>query len=362
MLDRTIVERVEDSRGADEYEKLVLRVPESLLYMSIKYRNFLVRILPGSKPVYFIARSGRETVGVLPTFVSRNGVHGCVINSLPFYGSHGGILAAPDIRNPFGVRAALLEAWTALAEEERASASTMISSPFDGDSIQDAVPHDYADYRIGQITPLPANADDDYELREALFARLHQKTRNAIRKAEKSGVVISHSNDMETLRQLASLHQENMKRFGGRSKSWQVFSAIREGFEYDTDYRVYVATFRGSVVAVLLVFFFNRTAEYFTPATHENARVYQPMSLLVFHAMIDAIRRGCTNWNWGGTWATQTGVYRFKSRWGSVDRTYNYFTRLYDPHVLRLSPEVLLTAFPNFYVIPFKELARVSSS
>jgi hypothetical protein len=96
--------------------------------------------------------------------------------------------------------------------------------------------------------------------------------------------------------------------------------------------------------------------EYFTPATDVGYRGLQPMSLLVFTAMQDAVRRGCRWWNWGGTWVTQDGVYRFKKRWGTVDRRYFYHTTVFDKGILRCSPEQLLEAYPYFYVVPFTQL------
>ena len=40
--------------------------------------------------------------------------------------------------------------------------------------------------------------------------------------------------------------------------------------------------------------------------------------------MASAAKRGMTRWNWGGTWLSQDGVYRFKKGWaGRVVRTKN---------------------------------------
>jgi lipid II:glycine glycyltransferase (peptidoglycan interpeptide bridge formation enzyme) len=144
------------------------------------------------------------------------------------------------------------------------------------------------------------------------------------------------------------------------AKPWMVFAALRETFTYDQDYRVYVAEKDGEVIAALLVFYYNRTAEYFTPAIAEGYRSYQPMSFLVFEAMKEATRRGLQFWNWGGTWLTQGGVYHFKSRWGTSEHRYFYYIREYGrPNLLRtLSPEEITKAYLYFYVMPFHLLER----
>jgi hypothetical protein len=74
--------------------------------------------------------------------------------------------------------------------------------------------------------------------------------------------------------------------------------------------------------------------------------------------MQEAVRRGCTIWNWGGTWVSQLGVYRFKSRWNTTDARYRYFIKEYQPDAFRDRQRgELLDAYPFFYAIPFHLLA-----
>jgi hypothetical protein len=147
-----------------------------------------------------------------------------------------------------------------------------------------------------------------------------------------------------------------MAAVGGLAKPFCVFEAIAEIFTYDHDYRVYVADNKGATIAALLVFFYNGVVEYYTPAADVESRHLQPMSLLIFTAMQDAVRQDHRWWNWGGTWATQNGVYRFKKRWGTVDRPYFYYTTVFDKRILRSSREQLLKAYPYFYVLPFSQV------
>ncbi len=83
------------------------------------------------------------------------------------------------------------------------------------------------------------------------------------------------------------------------------------------------------------------------------------MALILYRAMEDAAARGCTCWNWGGTWLSQQGVYRFKRKWGAGDRRYRYYVRVNDEGVLHRSPGELLSAYPDFYVVPFDRLKTV---
>lgn len=339
----------------ERYDELLCRVPKSLLYHSLRYRNFLRSILGGSKDRYLLAFEDGDLVAAMPAFV-KQGPYGAVVNSLPFYGSNGSIIALEGTEQQ--TKKALLDAFEDMCREEEAVTSTIVGNPFDRD---DGLFEDHGaevlDERIGQFTSLPDQGDSD-SVAGQLMASFHVKTRNMIRKGERSGFECGHDGSELTMRQLYLLHKSNMDAIGGLAKPWPVFQAILLHFNYDRDYHVYTARKNGVIVSALLVFFFNKTAEYFTPATHEEYRSEQPLSLLIFIAMKDAASKGCCWWNWGGTWLTQDGVYRFKSRWGTKDFGYRYFIKEYKSIDLLRSQKrsALLEAYPYFYVLPFTEL------
>ena len=343
----------------ESYKQLLLTSDTALLYVSISYRNFLQRILKNSNPYYLLAYHDGHLVGALPTFIMTHQTYGSVLNSLPFYGSNGGLIVSPQCGTPIAVKQALLDAFRDLAIQQHVAISTLITNPLDStDTRQIDVPHTWRDVRIGQITSLPDTRDGDDDLEDRLMSSFHKKTRNSIRKASKSDVLVSSSASFDVLRNLAEIHKENIEAIGGLAKPWPVFEAIWDCFEYDRDYKIYTAERRGKLIAALLVFFYNRTAEYFVPGTLADARIYQPMSLLIFEAMKDATKRSLYYWNWGGTWLNQDGVYDFKKRWGTYDKMYYYYVQEYaeNSRMRDLTAQELQKAYPYFYVLPYSAL------
>ncbi len=342
----------------EEYNHWLFSVENSLLYASLPFKNFLQQLLVDSQPFYLLAFEQNKIIGALPTFLKRNTRFGNVLNSMPFYGSNGGPIVAPQLANKTSIQQSLLDAFRSLALEKNSVTATLISNPLDPinmfyDSGSQSL---LMDQRIGQITSLPVYPGTKDDLSEKLMDRFHKKTRNAIRKAQNSHLIISHTDSLEALQILANLHQKSMEVIGGSVKPWSVFSSIRKTFIYDQDYRVYVAQKDGVVIGALLVFYFNRIAEYYIPASDEEARIYQPMSLLIYEAMQEAVLRGCTYWNWGGTWLSLTGVYNFKSRWGTSDYPYYYYVSVMDKNILLQTKEKMLEEYPFFYVVPFSYL------
>lgn len=340
-----------------DYLQLLNETPAAMFNHSLEFRKFLQQVLIDAQDHYLLAYEAGELIAALPLFL-KQGPLGVVVNSLPFYGSHGGILAKPNASN--SAKRLLMAAFNDFCYEIDAVCSTLIESPMDsGKEIYNSYSYDYHDERIGQITRLPLQGDYP-EVSEKLLNQYHGKTRNMILKGIKSGFVVGNDGSYKTFKALQDIHLENILSLGGVAKSWAVFQAIRGVFQYDRDYRIYTATFDGKIVCALLIFYFRGMVEYFTPATLEAYRSHQPLSLLIFTAMRDAVvERGATHWNWGGTWLSQKGVYKFKSRWGTTDHPYRYHVRAYRDSSFfdQLSKADLLNDYPYFYTVPFSALA-----
>jgi lipid II:glycine glycyltransferase (peptidoglycan interpeptide bridge formation enzyme) len=122
---------------------------------------------------------------------------------------------------------------------------------------------------------------------------------------------------------------------------------------FGNNFRIYVAENNGVKVAGILILLYKNTIEYFTPVVETDYKDKQVLSALIFETMITLFKEGYKIWNWGGTWPTQDGVYRFKSRWGAEDKNYNYYNLIMDERILNFDKSLLLKAFPNFYLYKY---------
>lgn len=334
-----MIEVAELKRGEEEaWDSFLLGSEGGLIFHSIRYRNLLVEHL-GCESEYLVARESGEIRGVLPIMWSED-PDGRVCNSLPFFGSHGGPIAAEP-----GIERALIDAWNDRATDDRTLAGTMVANPFLDHEAPLPV-HGLTDERISQVTVLPKAADPD-----SLLAVVESSARRNVRKAERLGFEVQC--DHGALADLGRIHQENLRTIGGIAKSQDFFEAIPRHMRPGADFDVWVARRDGVVVAGLLVFYFNQVAEYFTPAVLHDHRGDQPLAQILVRAMVDAAQRGCRLWNWGGTGTGQEGVFRFKRKWGARDVRYRYFVQVNDEQLLGAEPENVRARFRHFYVVPF---------
>ncbi len=321
----------------DAYERFVVGCPRALFYHSLPFRDFLVGLL-GCEPRYAVAVEGSEVVGVFP-LMSAEGPYGRVLNSLPYFGSNGGVVASSAEAGN-----ALYRWYEAELATPHVAAGTIIGNPLDSDPAA-LPPGDLEDSRVGLVTTL----------REA---SIEPSAHRNVRKALRSGVEVEVEN--EGFAVLEALHIESMTANGGQPKTPAFFTAVQTHFRPGDDYNLYLARIEGAPVGGLLLFYFGSTVEYYVPATAVEFRSVQPMAAILRRAMDDAAARGFRLWNWGGSWTEQESLIRFKSKWGGRRRVYRYWTKLQHRELLSLSRGDLLAAYPGFYVVPFSALGTTA--
>lgn len=318
---------VEEARDGDEVDAFLRTRPEALFYYTTSYRNLLVELLECEDRT-LVARDDGEICGVMP-LLYRDGVY----NSLPYYGSNGG---------PLGEAAPLLEAYAGLATAADTVSATVVSNPF-----AEAGPsplHNLLDERIAHFTSL---VDEP-------LSRIEPSARRNVRRAESAGIVVRA--DPEALPRLYELHDQNIRALGGRPKSRAFFDVLPRRLVAGEQWQVFAAYRGNEMVAGLLLLYFGRTVEYFTPAIDHRHRQDQPLAAILATAIEEARERGFERWNWGGTWASQESLRRFKVKWGGEESRYAYFVQLNRPELLDSTPADLYARYGDFFVLPYAAL------
>lgn len=326
------------------YEVFLKSQKTAMIYYSLKFKTFLEK-QTSSFGLYFIVTDESDNVcGVLPLLI-KDGPLGKVLNSLPYYGSNGGILASSVSAGNL-----LFQKYLEVINSREFIATTLIENPLDKNYPYYKINATELDYRIGQLTNIKGVFVD----LEDLMLRFDSKTRNVIRKAIKTNVQVNIENDKFDF--LKNTHFANMESIGGLAKDDTFFKNVSSCFQEGVDYNIYVARVDEELVAATLVFYFGKVVEYYTPVIVKEYRSFQPLSLIIATAMYDASELGYEWWNWGGTWQSQGGVYDFKSKWGTEDKEYTYYVSVFDKELYNCSKEDLMNQYSGFYVLPFSSL------
>jgi len=330
---------------------------KGLFFHSSEWINFLRQYLNAEDLSLGVFTKEGQMLAFLNLLV-KEGPLGKVANSSPYYGSNGGIIL--DLSLPeelqIQVKYKLLSYIPMFEKENNVILTCIITNPLyqDDEFYRKNLDWDFEDYRIGQLTFLP-------ESEEKLFSLFHYKTRNMIRKAQKFGFKIYKTKNLQEVELFYEIHKENMETIGGRAKDLNFFKNAL--FNSDCKWDLWLVSYENEIAAGLLLFYFGDDVEYFTPVIKHKYRSHQPLSLLIYEAMREAVRQGKKIWNWGGTWKDQEGVYRFKSKWGTTDMNYYYFIKFSSPKkkeiFLSCDIQFLIDNYKYFYTVPFNQLKGI---
>ena len=184
---------------------------------------------------------------------------------------------------------------------------------------------------------------------EEILAAMKQKTRYNIRLAEKKGVAVNPSDDLDTFNTLMQITGER-DQFGVHSsayyrKAYELFRPLNRA-------QIFTAYYNDQPLATLMLFILGERAWYFYGGSSNEERNRMPTYLLQWEAMRWAKARGATHYDlWGvpdedeatleanfesrddGLW----GVYRFKRGFGGkLIREPDAIDRVYSPMMYKL--------------------------
>lgn len=350
-----------DGKAAREYSSLVSNSGDSTFYHSLKYLKLLASFLEANPAIILCSKDGR-LVGAMPTFIKRNRKFGTVLNSLPFYGSYGGVVARKDLETTEAgevFTSVLSYLVHELCREEDVTLATIITWPYARElaRYRQVLTPQYQDQRTAQMVILPNRATEDQFLQT-----FESRCRRSIKKAVDSRLTVRVLDSFETsiVDQLYEIHVENMQKIEAPSKPKLFFQNVDRFFEIHKDYDVYVAEHDDEVAGALLIFYFGDVVEYFIPGVRVQLRDLNPMNLILLKAMTGATRRGMRIWNFGGTRKEMTGIHMFKAGFGARDYSYCCHTRALSDvsRLLELTPANMRETYEWFYVVPYNTLAR----
>lgn len=341
---------IEEGFQNNELEKFLTKCKHSLIYNNSGFLNLISKHL-GSKFYWILAYEKSSIVGALP-FCVKDGPLGKVYNSLSYFGSNGGPLL---IENNHDIKLKLINEFYENAKINNSCSATLITNPFENDlNLYDKnIDFDFQDSRISQIKDLRK-----FKNKEDLIASFHNPRPRNIRKAIKEGIIIKQSKSLSSMDFLYKTHVDNISKIGGLTKKKNFFNLIYKYID-DENWIIYQAFLKDKPIAALLVFHNFNVLEYFTPCVVNDYRKFQPLALIIYEAMLDAIKNKIDYWNWGGTWNTQSGVYEFKKKWGNIENIYKYYVKVFNKTVFNYDVDYFLNLYQGFYVLPFNKLNEI---
>jgi len=157
-----------------------------------------------------------------------------------------------------------------------------------------------------------------------ILAQMKPKGRYNIRLAERKGVKIRFSRDIEDLKSFYKLSL-GMKERGFSSFDFDHYKKMLETLGSKGVLQIVVAEHENEILACLIILYFNEVAIYLHGASGNEKRELMPNHLAQWTAILDAKKKGCKVYDFWGIapndepnhpWA---GITRFKKSFGGIE-------------------------------------------
>jgi len=343
---------IEENFEINEYDEYLNSLSNTPFTLSRNHLLLLQDILK-SKTIFVTAKENQSLIGTIPFFVKK-GTHGIVVNSLPFFGSHGGVVSSNN-----QIMKKMIQKFNEYNNENDVLSSIIISNPFSNNEeiYQKHFNFVHHEKRFTQCSIL------NNETKDTLWDKLEKRVRWTVKKCLKNSVSVENTE----INQLTSSEFYEMYKIGilakkGRLKPKNFFELVKHHFTYKEDYDIYVAKLNSKPIAYLLIFFNKPYAEYYMPAFDNNLSNINGTSILIWKSIIDSIDRKFSYYNFGGTLANQKSLYLFKRGWNSKDFFYHYYIQADLERLKSIDTTNILTEYENFYVFPFSSLKDLKNN
>ncbi len=328
-----------------EYENFI-KNNFSSFYHSKNHILFLKDLLK-IKPHFIQVKEKNELMGMMPFFLKKS-KHGIVINSLPFFGSYGGIVNKNDCTK------SILDELNNFNIENDVLSSVIIPNPLlqNESMYENFYSYTFKDQRLIQCLDLNNQSEN------ILWKSFEQRVRRAIRKSQKLNIEIKKLELTDNIiNEFYQMHKNEIKTKGGKIKPSNFFSNVKDNFSVGQDYEILSANKDGVTISYLLVFYHNNFAEYYMPAYDPIHKNTQSTSLLIWNSILNSLNRKIKFYNFGGTWKNQSELYRFKRGWNSKDFKYNYYIYCDLDKIKEIGIKEISKFYDFFYIAPYEQLS-----
>jgi len=303
--------RVRAMREADAaaWTDFIARRPEANLYHTLLWRDVITEVF-GHQPIYLLAKRGADVCGVLPMYLihrSRLATRklGSKLISLPYDIGAGGVHAVDD-----AAERAMVESAISLARERRVG---YLELRYGSDHPRLL--------RLGMQRSEPVLISEmELDGEAAVWARVREDHRKAIRKAQNRGVTIHEATSLADFREFYLIYVRVFRDFGTPPYGGDYFPALWRLLHPTGAVRLRLAYVGRRCMGGLLLFCWGQNMVSKIAACLPEGVPLRTYAALYWHAIQLGLKLGYRRLSWGTSSRDQAGLIEFKERWGAQSR------------------------------------------
>ncbi len=310
-----MIETAHHAVSDGQWDEYIERHPDATLYHASAWKR-IARDSYGIEDVSLTALDNGRIVGILPLFKARQISGGSYVTS-GIFGAYNGVLSErDDVRSILNERAVSM-----CAGDARCFLVIKDTTHYPAPGF--AVSQEYVTFTLALN-----------RISDQVWAKIKDKTRNQVRKAEKSGCVVIRDNT--GIDEFARVYARNMRDMGTPFLGWKFLHCVLKHFGAKAN--VFCIRRGVKTIAGGIMLRFKECAYMPFASSLRRYNEYCPNNLLYWEAIKFACAQGCEQFDFGRS-TVNTGTYNFKKQWGAQPRQlyYRYYpavagTRTFNPN------------------------------
>ncbi len=312
-----------NSKNANLWDEILARCPDSTAFHSTAWQNALSRSFKQLTPAYFLIKENNSIIGGLPTFVFQPIPGIKMLHSMPWK-LYGGIQLMAEVSVDVDSLIQSVETYL----DEFASDQNLCETVFT------LSPNQIKVYEQKLI-------ETGYQKHEDLFTHIlkthpdynvlwtsyNKRVRGAVRKAEKKGVTVYHTDSIDDLESFYEIYLATEKRLGGTPKP---LSLLRPLFRSDVA-KLVIAKHGGLIIAGLLYLYFNRTVTLWRGASVPQFWEYRPNNAIFHHIIQWACAKGYEWVDFGASPPDNHGLIAHKEQYRARRFDFHSYIKIHSP-------------------------------
>lgn len=204
---------------------------------------------------------------------------------------------------------------------------------------------------ISNVIDLGKTIAMDLTSPELIWENIHSKNRNMIRKAEKNGIVIEHSQGMDLFDKFIDIYNATMDK--DHAEEYYYFKRpFYESIHNDLrdNYELFYAKLEDKIIAMSIMIYANGRLNYHLSGSDIEYRNLAPSNLLLYKAALWGCEKGMKTFHLGGgVGSGEDNLYKFKAAFNKVsDYQFSIGKQVFDEEKYNQLVEIRRNSDPSF--------------
>lgn len=309
-------------QNCNDWDSVIRQCPNSATFQGTVWRNALANSFKQLEPVYLLIKQDELVIGGIPAFVFEP-IPGIQLwHSMPW-----NLFGGPQIIDSAQIDTvsliSIIDTYLETASTEKGWCElcwTLL--PADSVKYRDLLT-EIGYERTERFTHL-LKTDGDID---SLWHAYNKRVRGAVRKAQKSGVKVTDTENNADLSTFYDMYLMTVKRLGGTPKPRALMKTLlQQGVA-----KLAIATYQGTIIAGLLYLYFNRTVTLWCEASVPAYLQYRPNNAIFHHIITWACKEGYEWVDFGASPPESEGLIAHKEQYSAQKTDFCSYTKIISP-------------------------------